>query len=687
MRILLTHTSRVSLPAWCWVWLLLGLAVPQAPAAPLDSLAEHHLQLDTRSPEIFVNPFNYSVLEDPAGTLTLHDVQQPRYTARFVPGSRIATNMEHPGAAYWVRLTVEATGPQPRHWYLELFDSHINNIHFFPSTATEQGRIHTGADWPFTTRPFAYKNYLLRLPVEVGETRTFYLRLQSSSRTSFLSKVRTEQGIAEHFQVEYGLLGAFYGMLLIMLIYNFCLFLFTGEQTYLRYVLYVFSCSLVFLSEDGLGFQYLWPRQPWLNQVVEIGSAPLLLLTFGYYVRQFLDTPQRLPRYDQWLRAVVVLSVVALLLDALWWKTGMGMGLYLLPYGMLFLAALHVWQRGFRPARFILLAHSLVAVSVVFLILRKLGINTFTNTYTVYSMNAAFVLEVVVLSYALGEKIKSIQEGTLKAQHRLVKQLRKKHEVQEQLVEQLRQNEELKDQLNSELESLVAQRTKELRQQSETIAVQNRELVQANGLLALQSAAIEKLNTDLQHDLQKSQTARVLSQEMDFGEFSQIYPDKDACLAYLADLKWAHGYHCRKCGHDNFCEGREAYSRRCTRCRYVESATAGTLLQKCKFSIVKAFYAVFLLHTHKGSYSAQELSRMLDLRRATCWSFSQKVLEAMRHQPPEHSSENSWTSLLLDDTATEPEEADPDEGVLLAVSGEETATPTGKAKNKQKKVG
>ncbi|WBO82789.1 7TM diverse intracellular signaling domain-containing protein [Hymenobacter yonginensis] len=677
---LISRFSLLAAARLLWVLVVLGAAGHQA-------RAERPLPLDARQPEIFVSPLNYSILEDPTGQLTLRDVQQPRYASRFVSGARVATNMEHPGSAYWLRLTVQAIGPQPQHWYLEMFDSHLNDIYFFPKAPAEQGRIHTGADRPFTTRPYRYKNYLLQLPIADNQPHTYYLRLQSNSRTSFLSKMRTEQGIAEHFQLEYGLLGAFYGMLLIMIIYNFCLFCFTGEQTYLRYVLYVLSCSLVFLSEDGLGFQYLWPGQPWLNRVVEVASAPLLLLTFGYYARQFLDTPQRLPRYDQWLRAVVLLSVAALLLDGIWWKTGMGMGLYLLPYGMLFFAALRVWQRGFLPARFVLLAHSLVAVSVLFLILRKLGIHTFTNTYTVYSMNAAFVVEVVVLSYALGEKIRAIQHATLKAQHRLVKQLRKKHDVQHRLVEQLRQNEELKDQLNSELENLVAQRTAELQRQGETIASQNRDLVQANGLLALQSAAIEKLNTDLQRDLQKAQTARVLSQEVDFGEFSQIYPDKEACLTYLADLKWAHGYHCRKCGHDNYCEGRETLSRRCTRCRYVESATAYTLLQKCKFSIVKAFYAVFLLHTHNGSYSAQELSRVLDLRRATCWSFSHKVLEAMRRQPTDPAGEDSWTRLLLDDSGTEPDEPAEEELAVAGEAGPGLEHEPAKPKNKQKKVG
>lgn len=149
----------------------------------------------------------------------------------------------------------------------------------------------------------------------------------------------------------------------------------------------------------------------------------------------------------------------------------------------------------------------------------------------------------------------------------------------------------------------------------------------------------------------RENAARIEAREVNFGEFSQIYPDKDACLRYLAGLKWDQGgYRCRKCGHEKSCEAREPYARRCTRCRYVESATAGTLLQKCKFSIVKALYAVFLLHAHRGSYSASELARVLELRQATSWAFAQKVMVALqrRRLAPDYEDGEPWTHVLLD---------------------------------------
>jgi hypothetical protein len=642
------------------VLLLVGSLTPGSVAAPREDTLRVHAGVN----ELYMEPSFYSVLEDPSGRLSLQDILRPEWNKRFqsgelTSGGKQAGNIEHTTSAYWLRVRVRSDAPEEHQWYLEMFDSHINDLTFYRADATGTFHgVHTGADQPFASRPFAYKNFLFSLQLQRGQTHTYYLRLKSSSKTSFLGRLRNETMLASHFQSEYGMLGGFYGVLLIMVVYNLFIFLFIGEQTYLRYVAYVLSCSLLFLSEDGLGFEYIWPGLPWLNQVVNAGAPILLLLTFSYYARHFLDAPQRLPRFDPWVRAVVLLSAGLLLLDTVFAKSGFSFWLYLLPYGLLYFAAFLVYRQGFRPARFFLLAQALVAVSLLFLITRKLGVDFFNNAFTVYSMNVAFVIEVAVLSYALGEKIKAIKDATLKAQERLVKQLRKKHLIQDRLVEQLHQNQKLKDQLNTELEEQVARRTEELRQQSETIVAQNRELLQANGLLALQSAAIEKLNTDLQRDLQQAQTARVLSKEVDFGEFSQIYPDKDACLSYLADLKWAQGYRCRKCGHEKYCDAREAHARRCTKCRYVESATAYTMLQKCKFSIIKAFYAVFLIYTHKGNYSSPELSRVLELRQGTCWSFSQKVLEAMRRrrQATDYDENEGWTHVLLDDATGSVEE-------------------------------
>ena len=650
-----SHRAGRAAGYWLLALLLALLAGPaRAAATPEDTLAVH-----PGLAALYLEDNYYSVLEDPSGRLTLAQVQSPHWAGRFqrVLGSGLPPNIRHPRSAYWLRLTVRHAAVETDAWYLELYDSHIGQAVFFrprPGSATAYDSVATGATSSFATRPHPYKNFLFDLPPRPGQTATYYLRLHSDTKTSFRAMVHSGAGLIPELSLQYWLLGIFYGILLIMVLYNLILYFFLQERTYLYYVLYVLSGALLFLSEDGLGFQYLWPALPRFNHFISAAAPVLLLLTFGTYASGFLDMASRLPTLHRAGRWVLGLSTALLLLDAAVVHSGFSFWLYLLPYGLLYYAGWQAWRTGLRPARYLLLAQALVAVSLIFLITRKLGINFYNNAYTVYSLNAAFVLEVVILSYALGEKLKGLMDLTLLSQQRLLKQLRKKQQAQERLVVQLNENQRLKDQLNTELEAQVAARTVELRQQHATVAAQNHELQEANGLLALQSDAIAKLNQELSRDLHAEKAARIEAREVDFGEFSQIYPDKDACLRYLADLKWAtHPYHCRKCGHEKSCEAREPYARRCTRCRYVESATTGTLLQKVKFSIVKALYAVFLLHAHRGSYSPAELARVLDLRPATSWTFAQKVLAALqrRRLAPDYEEGETWTHVLLDATA------------------------------------
>jgi hypothetical protein len=113
-------------------------------------------------------------------------------------------------------------------------------------------------------------------------------------------------------------------------------------------------------------------------------------------------------------------------------------------------------------------------------------------------------------------------------------------------------------------------------------------------------------------------------------EFSERFATDDDCRKYLSEIKWENGYCCGKCGHNEYYEIKKAGSRLCTKCKYAESATARTLFHKVKFPLRKAFYIAFMVVTNKKGVSSYELSRKLGLRQKTCWSFKQKVIEAMK---------------------------------------------------------
>ncbi len=112
-------------------------------------------------------------------------------------------------------------------------------------------------------------------------------------------------------------------------------------------------------------------------------------------------------------------------------------------------------------------------------------------------------------------------------------------------------------------------------------------------------------------------------------KFNQRFKTDDDCLKYLSEIKWSEGYVCKRCNNDKFCVGKKENNRRCTKCRYDESPTAGTMFDKVKFSILKAFHIAFKISTKKKGMSSLELGQEFELRQKTCWEFKWKVQQAM----------------------------------------------------------
>ena len=249
----------------------------------------------------------------------------------------------------------------------------------------------------------------------------------------------------------------------------------------------------------------------------------------------------------------------------------------------------------------------------------------------------------VLVSFAIGDSIRHLR--------------RKKDNVQKRMIKQLQINHDLMDTLNNELSSLVEQRTKELVENAVVINKQNEDLNAMNILLKEQAESISNLNSllkidnqELQVNIEKVTRARVMSQDVDFEEFSKIYPDRETCFKFLSELKWANGYSCKKCGNINYLSGHLPYSRRCTKCRYEESVIAYTIFQNTKIPITKSFYMLFLIYSSKGSITSNKLSEILEIRQSTCWSYRDKIKKVMEDRKKElkNAGTEGWSKLVLD---------------------------------------
>jgi hypothetical protein len=142
---------------------------------------------------------------------------------------------------------------------------------------------------------------------------------------------------------------------------------------------------------------------------------------------------------------------------------------------------------------------------------------------------------------------------------------------------------------------------------------------------------LKKDNRKLERDVKDLSQARVLQKWVSFEEFQNIYSNDEICYRFIEQLKWEKEFHCKKCGNTKYSHAQIEFSRRCSKCNYIETITAGTIFEGVKFPIAKAFYLLFLI-SESENYTLKELASLVDLSHKTCWSFKKRVEDRTKNK-------------------------------------------------------
>jgi len=589
-------------------------------------------------------------LEDPAGNLTVDEVAAAQRSPQFKPSKTFSPQNYNRGSYYWYRIKIGHNAKSARRWQIEFFDQTIDELSVYMPLAEGGYRLESfGDNLPFGNRFLKHKNFIVHLPTDYDGAYTYYFRVKSRQRADILVVLRPIEYFFNYALDEYFFFGIFYGMILVFCFYNLLMFAAVHERHYLYYILYLLGVGLYEMSSDGIAFQYLWPNAVNWNQYAP-GFSLYFASTFAlFFAASLLNLRKQYPRLlwflaGVWVVRTIYLGVSFFFLPDRWFNIRF---VEVVPFLAAFYAGIYALRRGYRPARFMVVGYTFLFLGIVIKFIQYLDINWLPlGEMTHYSLGFSFIMEMMFLSFAISDKIKVLRV--------------EKEKAQESTIAQLRENQKLKDSLNEELEQQVKIKTGELVQKSDFIAAQNRQLAEANQKLAIQAEEIAAMNallmqdnSKLKHDVEVVTEARILSKEVDFEEFSAMYPDDASCLKFLAEIKWQKDFACTKCHHHHYGEGRSPYSRRCSRCGYDESVTAYTLLQNTRLPINKAFYMIFLVYSTNGTISSHKLSEILHIRQSTCWSYSSKIKKAMKdkrkHGEIRHEG---WDSILLVEEAT-----------------------------------
>lgn len=131
-----------------------------------------------------------------------------------------------------------------------------------------------------------------------------------------------------------------------------------------------------------------------------------------------------------------------------------------------------------------------------------------------------------------------------------------------------------------------------------------------------------------------STSSRLLTAGDDYprnwSQFLDWFSDDEACLEYLAKLRWGDAFVCPKCGH----AARPYYASRqrimCRACRHQTSVTAGTIFEKTRTHMRDWFAAAWYITSQKNGISALGLQKALGLKSyQTAWAILHRLRHAM----------------------------------------------------------
>ena len=115
-----------------------------------------------------------------------------------------------------------------------------------------------------------------------------------------------------------------------------------------------------------------------------------------------------------------------------------------------------------------------------------------------------------------------------------------------------------------------------------------------------------------------------------WGQFLDWFATEEACVAYLARLRWPNGFVCPQCASTS----QPGFASRtrliCRACRHQSTVTAGTLFDKTRTPLRVWFGATWYVTNQKQGVSALGLQRVLGLSSyQTAWTILHRLRRAM----------------------------------------------------------
>ena len=381
-----------------------------------ETFADEAVVLDSDRAHINVYPhLSYHV--DPSHQLSIQHIISGSSSIEWKPSGDKTPNFGYSESAYWFKLQFVNPGQESLERLFEVGYPLLDHVSLYVvSSSGEVKIIETGDKRPFGERVYNHRNFIFPLQFTPGDTTSLYVKVETTTSVQVpmaLWKERFFMGVNLEESMKQG---AFFGIMLVMAIYNLFIFFTVRDKSYLFYFLYVLSFGFVQGSLNGFCFQYLWPDLIAWNDKAIAFFTPFSSAAVLAFSLSFLGLKKT--QSGLFLKTLLVLCCCACVaVFFVPYSLMIKIDIVLALVGMLsvFAVAILEWRSGNFAARYFILAWVVLIGSIVSYGLNKLGFLP-RNFVTENMLQIGSLLEVVLLSFALADRVSIEKREKLEAQ-------------------------------------------------------------------------------------------------------------------------------------------------------------------------------------------------------------------------------------------------------------------------------
>ena len=371
-----------------------------------DSVPGFTLDFDPGADPVRLGHYG-SYFVDETGTLSVDAIRELPASA-WTASDSDTINLGFITSVVWVRFDLQVA---PGHGGSFMLEQDYPLIDSFHQYLYEGGSLlkdwHVGDMQPLANRPVQHRNFVFPLQLQPGERYQLLARVKNTEAMQITYKLWQEKSFHVFDRQRAIIDGVFYGLLVIMALYNLFLFLLIRNSAYFHYVFFVFAMFLFFFSQKGdLYYWYISDHMTLAHY-----SIPLILLMSTVeglnFFASFLELKRRMA-YGKFIlySLYVLLALNGLSFLFIEYQIAIKVFIVLISlcgaFGLV--ASILLVLRGNAAAQVFLYAWAILIAGIVATTVSKLGI-LYNEFIVEFGLRLGISLEVVIFSAALSSRL------------------------------------------------------------------------------------------------------------------------------------------------------------------------------------------------------------------------------------------------------------------------------------------